>query len=270
MAGARHWTFPEDGKLADNITHFARALRKAGMPVGTGRVLDAIRAVEAVGFTDSATSTTRCRPASSAGPSIARSSPRSSGCSGAIPQFMEHMMSLLMPIVRGAQRARPSRRAAERRAAEALLDGAAPPQPEPDRRAEEIEVDATLTFSADERLRQMDFEQMSAAELAAARRAIARLEPAGEADRQPAHPGRPRGRVPDWRGTMRAALRSGGDVGTWCCARAARAGRTSSCSATSPARCRPMRGCCCTSSMPPPTPRARAGRRCMPSPSAPG
>jgi uncharacterized protein with von Willebrand factor type A (vWA) domain len=43
---------PSDGKLALNIAHFARALRKAGMPVGTGRVLDAIRAVEAVGFTD--------------------------------------------------------------------------------------------------------------------------------------------------------------------------------------------------------------------------
>jgi hypothetical protein len=53
---------------------------------------------------------------------------------------------------------------------------------------------------------------MSAAELAAARRAIARL----------ALPVRPiasrrtriaaRGRMPDWRGTMRAALRSGGDI----------------------------------------------------------
>ncbi|MEM8740259.1 MAG: VWA domain-containing protein, partial [Pseudomonadota bacterium] len=40
-----------DGKLADNITHFARALRRAGLPVGTGRVVDAIRAVEAAGFT---------------------------------------------------------------------------------------------------------------------------------------------------------------------------------------------------------------------------
>ena len=39
---------PEDGKLGANIAHFARALRKAGLPVGTGRVVDAIRAVEAV------------------------------------------------------------------------------------------------------------------------------------------------------------------------------------------------------------------------------
>ncbi|MEL7174152.1 MAG: VWA domain-containing protein, partial [Pseudomonadota bacterium] len=43
---------PADPKLTGNITHFARALRKAGLPIGPGRVLDAIRAVEAAGFTD--------------------------------------------------------------------------------------------------------------------------------------------------------------------------------------------------------------------------
>jgi len=43
---------PEDGRLADNITHFARALRKAGLRIGPGRVIDAIRAVEAAGFSE--------------------------------------------------------------------------------------------------------------------------------------------------------------------------------------------------------------------------
>jgi uncharacterized protein len=41
---------PEDGKLAHNIAHFARALRKAGLPVGPGRTLDAVHAVAAAGF----------------------------------------------------------------------------------------------------------------------------------------------------------------------------------------------------------------------------
>ena len=45
---------PEDGKLAANITHFARALRKAGLKLGPGRVIDAIRAVEAAGFSEKA------------------------------------------------------------------------------------------------------------------------------------------------------------------------------------------------------------------------
>ena len=45
---------PEDGegggRLAENIMHFARALRAAGIPIGPGRVLDAVRAVGTVGL----------------------------------------------------------------------------------------------------------------------------------------------------------------------------------------------------------------------------
>src|SRR5215472_5910600 len=37
------------GLLADNIVHFARALRAAGLPVGPGAVLDALEAVRAAG-----------------------------------------------------------------------------------------------------------------------------------------------------------------------------------------------------------------------------
>ena len=36
-----------EGRLADNIAYFARALRAAGLPVGPGAVIDAIAAVEA-------------------------------------------------------------------------------------------------------------------------------------------------------------------------------------------------------------------------------
>ena len=37
------------GRLGANLMHFARTLRAAGLPVGSGAVLDALRAVEAVG-----------------------------------------------------------------------------------------------------------------------------------------------------------------------------------------------------------------------------
>ena len=37
------------GRLAENIVHFARALRAAGVPVGPGAVLDALAAVAAAG-----------------------------------------------------------------------------------------------------------------------------------------------------------------------------------------------------------------------------
>jgi len=38
-----------EGRLAENIVYFARALRAAGLPVGPGSVLDALAAVKAAG-----------------------------------------------------------------------------------------------------------------------------------------------------------------------------------------------------------------------------
>ncbi|QHQ37366.1 vWA domain-containing protein [Algicella marina] len=204
---------PEDGKLADNITHFARALRAAGLPVGPGRVVDAIRAVEAAGFSEK-------RDFYAVLEACFVSRPEHRVVFGQVfrlywrdPQFLEHMMSLLSPMVRGVNQS-PEAQAAERRAAEALLEGAdarRPEEPE-DQPGEEVEFDATLTFSADERLKQMDFEQMSAAELAEAKRAIALLDlpvrPIASRRTEPAM----RGRIPDWRGTMRSAMRSGGEI----------------------------------------------------------
>jgi uncharacterized protein with von Willebrand factor type A (vWA) domain len=203
---------PQDGKLALNIAHFARALRKAGMPVGTGRVLDAIRAVEAVGFTDKLDFYHTLQACFVSRPEHRAVFAQVFRLFWRDPQFVEHMMGLLVPIVRGLNE-RPEPSPAELRAAEALLDGAALPQPDAPE-AEEIEVDARLTVSGEERLRHMDFEQMSVAELAAARRAIARLSlPVKPIASRRTRIDR-RGRLPDWRGTMRAALRSGGDVET--------------------------------------------------------
>ena len=41
---------PIEGRIAENIMYFARLLRSAGLPVGPGKVLDAITAVELVGI----------------------------------------------------------------------------------------------------------------------------------------------------------------------------------------------------------------------------
>jgi uncharacterized protein with von Willebrand factor type A (vWA) domain len=203
---------PEDGKLPHNIVHFARALRAAGIPVGPGRVADAIRAVEAAGF-----SSKRDFYHTLAACFISR--PEHRQVFGQVfrlfwrdPQFLEHMISLLSPMVRGASEPHKPKDA-ERRAAEALLQGAAAPPPPPlDEGGEEIEIDATLTFSADERLKSLDFEQMTAAEQVLAKRAIARIELpvkpiASRRTRAALH-----GRTPDWRATMRAAMRQGGEI----------------------------------------------------------
>src|SRR6201981_1095250 len=41
-----------DGRLVANLMNFGRTLAAAGLPVGPGKVLDAVAAVEAVGITD--------------------------------------------------------------------------------------------------------------------------------------------------------------------------------------------------------------------------
>ena len=38
------------GHVEENLLHFGRVLRAAGMPIGTGQILDAVRAVELVGL----------------------------------------------------------------------------------------------------------------------------------------------------------------------------------------------------------------------------
>ena len=40
---------PAAGRLAENVMHFARVLRAAGLPIGPDRMLDAVRALEVAG-----------------------------------------------------------------------------------------------------------------------------------------------------------------------------------------------------------------------------
>jgi uncharacterized protein with von Willebrand factor type A (vWA) domain len=214
MAGLADLPVPADGKLAVNILHFARALRRAGLPVGTGRAVDAIRAVEVAGFSDKRDFYHTLEACFVSRPEHRQVFAQTFRLYWRDPHFLEHMMALLLPTLRGLNEA-PRPRDAERRAAEALLaEAETPPQRPAEREREEVEFDARLTFSAEERLRQMDFEQMSTAEIAEARRAIARLDlalrPLVSRRSRPSA----RGRRADWRGTLRQAMRTGGEVET--------------------------------------------------------
>jgi len=206
---------PDEGKLADNITHFARALRKAGLRLGPGRVIGAIRAVEAAGFTSRTDFYWALHACFVSRPEERQVFAQVFRLFWRDPRYIEHMMALLLPAMKGVQEERPAE-AAARRAAEALLAGADRPPPEMQEGEEEggteIEIDAAMTMSAEERLRTLDFEQMSGDEMAAARRMLARLAlpvPPMASRRTRADA---RGALPDWRATMRAAMRRGGEV----------------------------------------------------------
>lgn len=204
-------TTPGQGRLAANILHFARALRAAGIPVGTGRVVDAVKAVAVGGFeyrSDFYHTLAACF--------LSRPEQRAvfDQCFHMFwrdPQFLEKMMGLLLPEIRTPPHER-ERKPGEGRAAESLTPGLDAAAPAADAGREEVEFDATLTFSPGEVLKSRDFEQMTAAEATAARRAIAAL-------RLPVKPLASRrtiadshGHIADWRRTMRAAMRQGGEV----------------------------------------------------------
>ncbi|MBV7378378.1 vWA domain-containing protein [Maritimibacter dapengensis] len=205
---------PENPRLTANMTHFARALRAAGMKAGPGKVIEAARAVAAVGFTDKTDFYWTLHAVFVSKPEERRVFSQVFRLYWRDPRYLEHMMSLMLPAVRGVQEERAAA-PAEKRAAEALLDGMEPDLPESAQdEAEEtqIEVDASLTMSGEERLRTLDFEQMSNAEVAEAKRMLARLslpvKPLKSRRTQAANGGR----LPDWRRTMRDAMRQGGDL----------------------------------------------------------
>jgi uncharacterized protein len=205
---------PADGKLAHNIAHFARALRKAGLPIGPGRVLDAIRAVEAAGFSERADFYWTLHACFVNRPEQRAIYEQVFRLFWRDPKYLDHMMSLLLPSIQGLQEDRAAA-AAEKRAAEALLDGVTRDLPDRDDDASddaEITIDATATMSHEERLRRLDFELMSVDEVAEAKRMLARLSLPVKplvTRRSMASPG---GARVDLRRTLRASLRHGGEI----------------------------------------------------------
>ncbi|ARE39977.1 carbon monoxide dehydrogenase E protein [Rhodovulum sp. P5] len=213
MANLPPLDIPEEPKLSHNILHFARALRKAGLPVGPGRVIDAIRAVEAAGFSERGDFYHTLAACFISRPEHRQVYDQVFRLYWRDPRFLEHMMSLMLPSMRGVAEERKAK-AAEKRAAEALLDGIEPELPEvpEEEPGEEIEIDASQTQSGRERLKTLDFEQMSTAEVAEAKRMLARLSlPVKPLTSRRTRADR-HGRLPDWRGTMRTALRQGGEI----------------------------------------------------------
>ncbi|WP_170375106.1 vWA domain-containing protein [Ruegeria atlantica] len=204
---------PDNPKLAQNITHFARALRKAGLPIGTGRVVDAIRAVQAAGFTEKQDFYWTLHACFVNRPEHRTVFAQVFRLYWRDPRYLEHMMSLMLPAIRGVQEERKAD-AAEKRAAEALLDGVErdPPDVDEDEGETELEIDASKTASTEELLRSLDFEQMSTAEIAQAKRMLARLalpvKPIESRRGQASHLGH---RI-DRARTLRAAMRQGGEL----------------------------------------------------------
>ncbi|WP_244468000.1 vWA domain-containing protein [Nitratireductor soli] len=196
---------PQSARLADRIVGFARMLRRAGMRVGPAAVMDAIQAVLAVGierredfyWTLHATLVSRHEDHALFEAAFRLYWARREDRDDAADDDGEE-----------AEVLREKPRAADRRAEDALDEerrGILRKRPE-------FELDARLSFTAMEVLRNKDFAQMSAAELAEARLALRDLVlPFDRVATRRFRPD-PHGVRIDPRAMLRVSLRTGGDL----------------------------------------------------------
>jgi uncharacterized protein with von Willebrand factor type A (vWA) domain len=198
------------GRLAENVMHFARLLRAAGLRIGPDRVLDCVRALDIAGarqfplqradwyWTMSAVLLSRQeqRPIFDQAFNIFWRDPR----------LAEKMMQMLLPQAYG-RAAKPEAEQSQR-----LTDALFRQQRENRGDEERLELEARLTFSSREVLQRMDFDTMSAAELAEAKRMLAELRLPLPLVRTRRKKISVSGKTIHLRATLRESLRDGGDL----------------------------------------------------------
>jgi len=192
-------------RLAENVFHFVRLLRAAGLRLGPASGLDALAAAGAIDVFRKGELYWALHAVLVRRPEDHDLYEQAFRLFWRDPLGADAAMSLLLPHTQ-----MPARQTASRRIAEAFRpEDARPRAPE---RVEKIEIDARLTYGSDELLRSRDFDDMSADELRRARELVARMEVG-------ARPIATRRFVPDRHGrrvdlarTMRDSLRTLGDV----------------------------------------------------------
>ncbi|WP_284616262.1 vWA domain-containing protein [Aquabacterium humicola] len=197
------------GHLAENVMHFARVLRAAGLPVGTDRVQLALQALQVAGFESK-----RDFHAVLAACLLDRIEHRELFDQAFVlfwrdPDLLGRMRALLLPKVQVKDGMPPAPE--NRRLADALFPHQ-PPTPPEDEPQQQIELDAALTWNDRELLQKADFDTMTADEWLQARRLLADLPLMFEQlPTRRTRPAAPPGR-PDWRTTLQAMARHGGEL----------------------------------------------------------
>jgi uncharacterized protein with von Willebrand factor type A (vWA) domain len=190
-------------RFADNIVHFARILRAAGLRVGTDRALCAVAAIETLGVA-------RRDDVHAALSAVMLDAHEQQPVFDAAfdafwrdPNLLEQLLQQSLPTVRAAPDpdapAAQPRRVADALAAQRPAAQGVSNDDEPD---SEDAADTVMTQSQRERLQSMDFESMSAAEFVLARDLAQRIE----LPLRPIHSRRRRG-APRGRLDLRSALR---------------------------------------------------------------
>lgn len=199
------------GRLAANIMHFGRVLRQAGLPVGPGKIIEAVKAVESIGITNREDFYWTLHAVMVNRRDQREIFDQAFHVFWKNPRILERMMSLLLPEMRVPAGEDDPRQELSRRLTEALYSKSAQ-EKALEQYEEEVKFDAFMTFSDNEVLQEMDFENMSADEEARAKSLIKRLSlPLAEVPTRRFEPSASGNRI-DPRRSFRATLGIGGDM----------------------------------------------------------
>lgn len=163
----------DEGRLPENILYFCKALRRAGLSVGPAQVKDAITAVAAVGFSNREDFHVTLRATLVTKSEHLQVFDQVFDLFWRDPEILENMITNLLPVINAPPRPKKPK-AAEHRAAQAMAGNHQSTKDLPSR--DEIELDARFSLSSEERILNMDFDQMSLQELNEAKSVLANLD----------------------------------------------------------------------------------------------
>ena len=162
-------------KLSDNVLYFARVLRSAGIPIGSGRILEAIKAINKIGLADKSIFYWALHSVFVHKNEHREIFDQAFKLFWKNPRLLEKMMQLALPRLNTGT-PETSDSDINRRVQEAFNTDNISEDNYVDASAEdELEFDAVMTYSESELLQGMDFEQMSAAEINKAKQVIAQI-----------------------------------------------------------------------------------------------
>ncbi|MEZ5648872.1 MAG: VWA domain-containing protein [Alphaproteobacteria bacterium] len=193
--------------LATNIIHFVRVLRHAGLPIGSGRALEAVRAVECVGISRRDDVYWALYATLIDRPEYTDIFDQAFRAFWRNPQITEQFLSFPLPDPIAKPPAKPINRRVEE-----AMHGGANTLSSPNIKDVAVDLDAAMTFSSHEQLRIKDFEAMSQEELYAAKAAIAKLRLTFPEIPTRRFRSKAFGSKVDLRSSFRLTLRKGGDL----------------------------------------------------------
>jgi uncharacterized protein len=199
LGDARH------GKLSDNIVGFARALRRAGLPMDSERTSTALRCTELLGLANKQDLQSALRAVFVSRHTDIAVFNELFDAFFRNPDVAQQLLAQMLPKA-------PSTQAPKRspRAQEALQ---APRQADPTKpRQTEVELDAAMSASAQERLRHADFAALSASEYRLVETLARQIElPLPRLPSRRTRAGT-RGQQPHWPAALKQACRHEGEV----------------------------------------------------------